>query len=501
MFDWNSNTFDGFDDVMNASDINDSLRITNQKKQYMYYTGDIAELREYLYDALSYLYEKEAIDNMVFAYMNITKKIINQLAVIYKEPAKRKILIDGKYDKKFTDYYNSLLPKDVSIQDKHAHRLAKLHNTALPMLTWDAKSKRFIQNTVSSWYLTVNSSDYINPDEVYYSREYIDVNGNKIVLELHHTDNELYVYDNETKTKSPIPGADSTVNPYGMINFIVFRIDQSEDFWGTGADLLVAGNEDINFYLTKMGRDDLVLGTAGLLFGINLASALGIQTDTLPGTEANNNTDQVKKVKGGRGAIINAETNRSTDIPPSLKYVSTNPQIDSVLKAIDWKIKSLALSYGLNPNSFSTDTKVESGFSRQVARYEQMEVRREDLYQAKMYEQARFNFIKTAVQNLRDNGYEGADGLISFPDNAELVVDFGVIEIPATIQDKWYDRKMRLQYGQVGLTDLLLEDNPDLTKEMAQEMIDKNLVDYKKYSEMFNLLPNEASRQPQSNKN
>ena len=67
------------------------IRIDEQKKQYVYYSGNSFEIKKYLDVALRLSYRDSDVDEMQLQWINLTKKIINQMAIVYRDPAMRHI--------------------------------------------------------------------------------------------------------------------------------------------------------------------------------------------------------------------------------------------------------------------------------------------------------------------------------------------------------------------------------------------------------------------------
>ena len=91
-----------------------TIRKDEQEKQYRYYSGDFYNLERLLVVALEKTYATEDIEEMQLQIINITEKIINQMSVVYLEPATRAIMIDENIDEELTEYYNSIMPLDIT---------------------------------------------------------------------------------------------------------------------------------------------------------------------------------------------------------------------------------------------------------------------------------------------------------------------------------------------------------------------------------------------------
>jgi len=468
-------------------DNENSIRKAEQEKAYFYYIGDRPQILNYLLIALKKTWDNDTVGNMPKSMYNITKRIIDKLTIIYKAPAKRAIYIGGKYNKDWSNYYNGILPVDVNKADKAAHRLAKLQNTVLPHITYDTKTQRFKQKTISSslFDVTPSSNDILEADIISYDKYLTNSDGDMELYKIVYTETEIYKEDSLGNKTSIYDGIK---NPFGILPFIVFRLRDYNDFWGQTESMLIEENEIINLLLTKLNYDDIILGTAGALFGINLGKISQSVKDKY--AETNSRT-----VKAGRSHIINVESEFNDKPTPDLKYISTNPQISAVSDAIDWKIRSLALMYGLNPNSFSSSLKVESGFSRKVAMADEFELKKDDLDACLRYEQDRFNIIRTMNNVLASGNYENTEKLKVMPEDAKLIVDFSDVDIPLDQSDLWLDRKEREARGMGTPVDWLMQDNIDITsREIAQEILNGNM-EYIKLNPIHSELPSNEDRQ------
>ncbi len=467
-------------------DNDNTIRKAEQEKAYFYYVGDRAELLNFVTTTLEKTWERDTVASMPKTLLNVTKRIIDKLTIIYKAPAKRSIFIRGKFHKKWTEYYNSILPVDVNKADKTAHRLAKLQNTVLPHIIYDTDTQKFKQKTLTSslYDVTPSDKDSLKADKISYDKYMLNNAGEQELYKVVYSNSKIYKEDSDGNRTNLY----SQENPFGIIPFVIFRLRDYNDFWGQGESMLIEENEVINLLLTKLNYDDIILGTAGALFGINLG-------DVSQSTQKNNEQKETRSIKAGRSNIINVETEYGDKATPDLKYVSTNPQISSVSEAIDWKIRTLATMYGLNPNAFSSSLKVESGFSRSVAMADEFELKKDDLDACLRYEQDRFNIIRTMNNVLADGNYKDTDKLKVLPDNAELIIDFSDVNIPLTQSDMWLDMKEREARGLGTAVDWMMKDNIDITsKEVAEEIINTN-KEYLKANPVSSKLPTNTDRE------
>jgi hypothetical protein len=443
------------------------LRIQQQEKLYDYYISDEINILSRLDEALKVTFDEEDIAEFQKEYINITKKIINQLAIVYNEPAKRNILLNGKKDEKLTANLFTALPSNINTIDKTAHRYAKLFNTSLTRITF--RSGRLLYDVLPShlFDIAVDDNDPYSLVELSYDKYIKNEDGDDELYTVFWTKDrhymrqvlevgEKYIYADEV----PIGNNKELVNPYCIIPFAAMRMEMQGDFWGTGQCDLANVNEQINFLLTDLINGGIIMQSWGTPFIANT----GLE-------------EKKKRLRfGPKHPIAVKQTN--SEFPPIFEYKNANPMVTEVRDTIDWKIKLIALSKGLNPNSFLADAKAASGYSKIIDSLEQLEIRRDDIEPCRIYEEERFNISRCVLNyHMQFNGIES--GMI--PADASLAVDFAEIEIPRTADEKMKENEFKLAKGMTSIIELMKEQNPDLTDEEAEEMIKKNLEVNKKY--------------------
>lgn len=442
------------------------LRIQQQEKLYDYYISDELKILKRLNNVLAVTFDEDDIEEFQKEYVNITKKVINQLAIVYKEPAQRTLQSSGKPDEKLTKYYSSILPANVNTTDKSAHRYSKLFNTSLTRVNF--RNGRVVYDVLPSHLFDVITDDndpymlkqisydkYIKnadgDDELYTVFWTKDKHYMRQVLEV----GDKYIFGDEV----PIGNNKEMINPYRVIPFAVMRMEMQGDFWGTGQCDLANVNEQLNFLLTDLTNGGIIMQSWGTPFLANT------------GLEEKN-----KKVRfGPKHPIAVKQTN--SEFPPVFEYKNANPLISEVRATIDWKIKMIALTKGLNPNSFLADAKAASGYSKIIDSLEQLEIRRDDIEPCRIYEDERFNITRKVVNyhtEFQENGLE------KIPDDEYLAVDFAEINIPQTTDENIKENEFKLKNGLISVVDLMKKQNPDLTDEEIKEKIKRNMEVNKK---------------------
>ena len=452
----------------------ESLRIRLQEWLYAYYSGDQYQILRYLEDAIEKVLGVEIVNDeeWLYDYVNLTKKLIDRMAVVYTEPAMRYITSEGDLDEQpLTDYIYQILPEDINSKDKKAHRLSKLFNTSLTQIYFDKEIGKIGFGIEPSHKYEV-LADYENPykiAELRYKKYFLNKKNEEELYTVVWTAEEHYKEDADGN-KTPLGDSEDLKNPFrnqfgeGVLTFAPLMLEEGEDFWGNGQTDLVNVNETINFLLTFLLNDAIVMGTSGTLLAINLGLAE-------KGREVNN----LKKVRTGRRRPIVVENARTDMAQPSLQYVSTNPLIAEIQNSIDYRIKQIAVLKGLNPNTILSQIKDTSDYQKMMDATEQLEIRRDDIEPCRNYEKKRFEIIK-AVNN---TAYKDAElrkkfKLQEIPWDAELSVDFGEIAQQKSTDEKWKDREEREKRNMGSAIDWLMEENPELDEEQAQQIIESN---------------------------
>lgn len=449
-------------------DLNDLTRADKQEKQYNYYIGNEDAILEYLDETLAISFSSESIADMIKHYINLVKKVIDQLSILYNKSASRTILIDGVPNEQLTNVYNSVLPNNINSVDKLALRLAKLSNVSFTRVYFDKKYRKIAYRVepahkirVVNDPVNVNRIDLLSYD--YYIK---DEKGEDEKITVVWTEEEHFRLD---KNDNAIPVGDNfdMVNPYkdkygnGVIPFAILRINESEDFWGEGQDDLVNFNEIINVMLTDLLNSGVILSSYGTPVAINM----GLEYRTESGEFIQ------KKIKTGPKYPLVVENARSTEmVSPSLEYIKPDSILNEIRDIIDWHIKLIAVTKGLNPNSLVMETKSTSGYSKIMDALEEIHIREDIIEQARTYEKERFEITKSVI-----NAHAAEIGF-SIPDNAELKVNYSEVNIPKTVQELWLDREMNYKYNLQKPADWLMEDDKDLDVEDANYRIEQNSI-------------------------
>ena len=449
-------------------------RVKEQEKQHCYYVGNENKIKKYLNKALEITYATEDIEEMQLNYVNLTKKCIDQMAVVYREPADRYFerieeieLQEGEEEQtdeeaeEFTSYYWSILPEKINVIDKKAHRYAKLSNVSITLILIDKEKKKikYIVEPAYKFNLEFDDNDPAKIVRMTYPKYYKNSKGEDEYYTIVWTANEHYKMD-ALGNRVAIYDNKGMINPYKEIPIAITNFENGDGFWGEGQNDLINVNEQLNVLLTKLVSNDVIYGSEGTDLAINLGLDKKGTVDT----------DGVRKVRRGRKHPIVVENVRSDIITPSLQHVSNVVDIQGVRDFIDWYIKYIASLKGLNPSAVLAQLKDTSDYQKIMDAVDQMEMRQDDLEFMRSYEKQRYEITKLVwnthalelgMDEINDDGFE-------------FKVDFAEIGIHETEVDKQSKRIFELTHNLSTPIDWMMEENPDLTREQAEKLILEN---------------------------
>lgn len=454
----------------------DLARRNIQEWLYNYYQGGKFEITEYLKQNIIKVLGREIVDDdeWLYDWINITKKMIDRQSVIYLDTPIRYFLSESELEEApKTEYFESILPVNQNSIDKKAHRFAKLFNTSLTQVYFDKNSGKIGMRVEPShkYKLEVDDNDPYLITQVSYEKYFKNNEGKDELYTVVWTKDAHYKED-KAGVRSPVGDNEDEINPFknkdgeGVLPFPDLMIAEGEDIWGEGQSDLVNVNEIVNFLLTFLLNDSIILGSSGTLLAINLGlNQKGLTEDNI----------REKKVRVGRRHPLQVENVRTDMQAPDLRYVSSEPLIVEIQNAVDYRIKQIAVLKGLNPNTILSTVKDTSDYQKMMDALEQIEIRKDDVEPCRIYETKRFEIIR-AVNNAAYNDLElrSKFKLQMIDWDEELIVDFVEPKVELTLQEKWMDREKKLAMNLITPLDILLEDNPDLDEDSAKKILEDN---------------------------
>lgn len=386
-----------------------------QKRLELYH--DLHELH-----TLNQLKDFSEPELLQLASLNITKKVINQLAQTYQEPPRRVV---GGTDSDREIFSQIVESSMLDIKLKQASRYTKLLKTVLIRPVW-RKNKMDLDiltpdYTDVEWgdtpsellkVIVTNWGSLGRPDEVTFSI---------------WTADKYELKDYRGTVLESIP------NPYGQVPFIpCWDYAPANDFWLPGGDDLISCQNAINAKLV-----DLLHVLRHQAFGVGW-------------------------IRGVAGSgHLKVDPGSLVELPEegALGFESQEAKIAETIQAIDQLLKWTAITNGLPAASLSTDPVEESGISKQVSNSELEELRRDDCELWRTYEKQLFDLFRI-VNNAHNSK--------KLSDKATLSIDFfdnKPVISPTEQATAW---ETLLTLGVISQVDIVMERNPDIaTREDA----------------------------------
>ena len=384
-------------------------------------------------------------DVLTPTYFNLVKKLCNNLAMAYLSNPTREV-VGTKRDQQI--YQHIIESSKLDVKMKVVSRYAKLLKTLLIRPIWrDGKIELDVLTGDILDILTANTVEKLERVMITnypQSGKQNDINysvwDKDIFRRLDHNGNEIEVEE----------------NPYKLLPFIPIWDSWpcAGTFWMPGGDDLINCQEAVNARLTE-----LQLTLRYQAFGVAVSKGMSDGT--------------VREV--GPNSVIEIQ-----DPEGSFEYKKTHSPIAAMLEAIEFLSKNLAITNGLPAQSMSIKATQESGLAKISGNRELEESRRDQLSLFSTFEKELFTMNKI-IWN-----YHNPNRKLS--EESRLKIDFADPKPVLDPLKQVESFEKELNMGTKSRTDILMIQNPDLSKEDAQvklqEIIDEN--------KQFNNSPDEA---------
>ena len=419
--------------LMSKWDINQQRKNKWKQSRYKaldYYKGNT---KEYVHDYFS----ESTLSKVPIGNVNITKRIINRISLVYMESPIR------TYTKEdVTDYFSG---KDHKLQ--RLERMTNLLDGVLIKPCWRIKDdgSECIEYDIIMDYEPIFDTDPLKPHAIVYpiaqKAEVLDTTPEQFA----YWDSENhFIFDKNGKMYTHDDNPDM-VNPYGVLPFVeCFRDGKPEtDYLDTNASTdLIQTNLAINVAETNKNAN-IMFQSFGYLF----VNGAGIDKDTM---------------KIGQDKI------NYLGVDGSISIVSPPNAVPALDESIQSSYKMLAQNYHL-PISFVEGTTAASGVALKLRNTELTDDRKSDVTRWREVEFKLFELERRiiAVEDGKDAGdLEDVD----FSESVEVLND-------QEQRDKW---EWELSKGLIDLADILMQKNPDLTREEAEAELEiRNKVEEK----------------------
>jgi hypothetical protein len=367
--------------------------------------------------------------------LNIVKTVINRLATVYQRPATRALTDATGSDTELWQEISSGLALDVRL--KAVNRLVKLLKVCALRVAW--RNNGLALDVVTPNIVDVQESDDPPQPEWVLVTQFGASDRIEQVRYSFWSATEHRLLDYRGRPIAD-PQNPEGVNPYGRPPF-AWAFDRFPDqTFLPGGDDLIAAQRAVNVMLV-----DLVRTIRYQSFGIPVTKGMNAKV------------------------IPEFGPDKAVDVPVGGDFTFAHPEapIGQVVEAIGWTIKETALTNGLSADTFSVETRSESGVARFEANRTLMEVRRDDVDLYRLWESNLFDVIK-AVWNAHVPTRR-------FSDACRLTTDFAEPEQFQTADERLKTTLQRIELGLWSPVDALMAENPDVTsREEALTILQRN---------------------------
>jgi hypothetical protein len=470
-----------------------------------------------IFEELGRQVSKETLDKYQFLLtqeLNILKRVVNDLSVIYNKPAKRKAVIEGKEisengetkdNKQLIDAYEELTKdsnKDEAL--KYVNRYTNLTNNVMLKPTYrDDKLEYDI-------YMFNNVEIYTDPEDwkeiiavKYYHGLNVDPEGSASYFTNSATiNNPVYMpffkldegkgytggmvqdyyscvlwVKKDMKNNGIIEDNGNTKNLKGGT---IYYITPTEDYE------MITEEEDIP-YLDSDGEPILPFVLYNRVYPVdnllNFTEGNDLRDLTVNSAVLMVWLNSVEKYQSFKQIVFNTDDPDSipTDIKMGPGDAIVNPtkegggsvevlDLQSDIKAkyelIKERIMQVLTGYGISPQNFTMSGSPTSGFALKISNIGKIESRESQLPLYANKEQELFD-IERIIWN-----YHNPTSTI--PDEAKLEVDFAELNFPKSPEESIKEDEFNIRHNVITEIDLIRRNNPDFTEEQALEEFQKN---------------------------
>ena len=377
---------------------------------------------------VSKYFSESTLSKVPIGNVNITKRVIDRISLVYMTPPVR------TYSNELTpDYF---MEKDLKLQ--RLERMTNLLDGVLIKPTYRIKEdgSGCIEYDIIMDYEPIFDTDPLNPHAIVYpiaqKAEVLDTTPEQFA----YWDSENhFIFDKNGKMYTHDDNPDM-VNPYGVLPFVeCFRDGKPEtDYLDTNASTdLIQTNLAINVAETNKNAN-IMFQSFGYLF----VNGSGIDKDTMQ---------------------IGQDKISFLGVDGSISIVSPPNAVPALDESIQSSYKMLAQNYHL-PISFVEGTTAASGVALKMRNLELTDNRKSDVIRWRDIEYKLFDLEKLiiAVEQGKDAGdLEDVD----FSESIEVLND-------KEQREKW---DWELSHGLIDKADILMQQNPDLTREEALDIL------------------------------
>ena len=337
--------------------------------------------------------------------VNLTKKLVNRISLVYKNPPIRSIENDKYHE----------LTSDKDWKFKNLERIHNLLGTIAVQVCWEDDHIKY--NPILHFCPIMDPYNPLKPIAITYPL-------NKSTGDWRNTEDDLYVYWSETEHYmfdshgKIIQVNEDNVNPYGILPFVFIQpTHMVDEFWNEGAMDIALGNKQIDVAMTMLQHH---IRTAGGQFVIEGR------------VDANN-------IQLGLNKVVVVDEG-------SMSNISSNTDVTSIKEGIEFQLKTIAFNNNLNFDFGLSGSK--SGVALKIENLDLIEAREDEVEKWRRAEKEIFAIEKQVLATELN---------IQLSD---MTVDYAEVEFPD------YDREReewdwKFKHGLADRYDYLIANDPD----------------------------------------
>lgn len=417
-------------------------RQENAEKAIDYYNG---KQLEHLNDVLALQFSDPASLKLQLGIDNLTRFVADEISRVFDSPPT--LACENARGQELLD---SLTADGVlAVTLKVAEVYANLTQVCALYVWWDERTQSIRTTPIpsSSLFVAQRQEDPTEAEAVVFVRELTDtISGTDQTQYVHWDDESHFVFDKDGVYYAPSATNPDKVNPYGIIPFAFMRDQLAVSaFFGTQDETLLNAQERLNVILTEINQ---------------LMKYQSFSQPVISGIDSK--------------TPIVVDPSRPIRIPPSLRdetpgdfrFVTPASKVDDLIKAANELIRNVTARYGISIQALEDGGKVLSGASQKVANARLDRRRIDSIPLARMTMLQWWEVVK------RINNTHQPQAQI--PLDAELIVDFPEPVYPEDAFSSLINDEKRINLGLVSPIDLIMRDNPDLSREQAVAKYNEN---------------------------
>ena len=463
-------------------------------KRYLTYKD---QTKAFVVEQLQKQFDSSTVKEMEYCLANISlcRKVIDKLARVYNNGVRREVQGDEKLTESLENLSKEL---EINSELRKANKFLKLQkNLAFyikpcPIYYADGSEKYslklepmnpYLYDAVEHYYDRTKPMCFILSDFEYSTVQYTSLDAATVgriaspdpqgVKKGDGIDQSIADQPDDAKTKQFVWWSDSyhfvtdesgtiisegTENPIKMMPIVNFALDQDGQFWAQGGDDLIDGSILINSILTHNQHVAITQGYGQFY----------MKGKNLP-----------RNIKIGPSKAIIMEYDEGEPVP-EIGYASSNPQIDALRGLVESYIALLLTTNNLSTSAVAAQlgqsNMAPSGIALMIDKAESMEDVN-DQRQIFLDKEHEIWEIIAAWLNLYGDMLDDSLKGYALPEEIEMNIKFHDAPVVVSEQEKLQNFKLRKELGLDSMLDLIMKDNPSLTKQEAEEKLKSLLED------------------------